>query len=170
MNCLCYVTREIFARVQSFKFRLYEWRPKMTASSILGWLYHLIHGNVTYYDSFKFSVKERETRYFTSGLNARSSFLVIYSHAEAFFMFFCLLCTYLQCVLMSDLVAVAIGRIFRHETYKNLKKFIYTSYMFNQFTEHREIRAGPCQASNVVLALYLACRTELFSAYSKCCL
>jgi len=27
---------------------------------------------------------------------------------------------YLQCVLMSDLVAVAIGRIFRHDTYKNL--------------------------------------------------
>lgn len=39
--------------------------------------------------------------------------------------------------------------------------------MFNQFTEHREIRAGPCQASNVTLALYLACRNNYVEYASR---
>jgi len=65
---------------------------------------------------------------------------------------------------MSELLALAIGRIFIHDTYKNLNlgtmEFIYTSHMYNQFTEHGEIRAGPCQANSVTLAVYLACRME----------
>jgi len=48
------------ASAQSFKCRLYESREKMSASSILGWLYRLIHGNMPKYGSFKFSVKERK--------------------------------------------------------------------------------------------------------------